>query len=312
MSALPNNNNHTSQDNQVSIRFGLALAFTAAFLFSTKPILIKWMYAEGMTALPLLGLRMLLVLPVYLVIGTVLWRRMEQKPSLSDILKTMLIGLLGYYLASYLDLAGLEYVSAQLERLILYAYPSMVVILGALLFKQPISKAIIPALILTYAGLFIMYGLDIQAVPVGSDGGNITLGTLLILGSALSFSFYLLLSKQAIGKLGSLFFTCVSMASASLASLVHYIAVEGTSLPTMTPPLWVGTIGLAVFATVIPTFMVNEAIKHIGPARASISGTLGPILTTLMAVVFLSEPFGWLTLLGMGLVIVGVSRLQKK
>ena len=293
-----------------NLRVGLTLAFTAAFLFSTKPIIIKWLYSLGMSALPLMGLRMVIALPVYLVIGWVLWKRMEQKPAGKTILRAAAVGLLGYYLASLLDLSGLEYVSAQLERLMLYAYPSMVVVIGALFFGAKVSRSVIPALLLTYAGLGVMYGHDLQIAPPGTSNADITKGTLLIIGSALSFSLFILFSKRGIAELGSLFFTCVSMASATLATLVHYVITEGMSLPGMDATRWSGTLLLALLATVVPSFMVSEAIKRIGPAKASVSGTIGPVMTTIMAILFLGEPFGWAAVVGMTLVMIGVSRLK--
>jgi drug/metabolite transporter (DMT)-like permease len=293
-----------------NLRVGLTLAFTAAFLFSTKPIIIKWLYSLGMSALPLMGLRMLVAFPVYLIIGFYLWNRMESKPSSTNLLRASAVGLLGYYLASLLDLSGLEYVSAQLERLMLYAYPSMVIIIGALFFGAKVSRSVIPALLLTYAGLGVMYGHDLQIAPPGTSNADITKGTLLIIGSALSFSLFILFSKRGIAELGSLFFTCVSMASATLATLVHYVITEGVSLPDMDATRWSGTLLLALLATVVPSFMVSEAIKRIGPAKASVSGTIGPVMTTVMAILFLGEPFGWAAVVGMTLVMIGVSRLK--
>lgn len=293
-----------------NLRVGLTLAFTAAFLFSTKPIIIKWLYSLGMSALPLMGLRMLIAFPVYLIIGFYLWNRMESKPSGTNLLRASAVGLLGYYLASLLDLSGLEYVSAQLERLMLYAYPSMVIIIGALFFGAKVSRSVIPALLLTYAGLGVMYGHDLQIAPPGTSNADITKGTLLIIGSALSFSLFILFSKRGIAELGSLFFTCVSMASATLATLVHYVITEGVSLPDMDATRWSGTLLLALLATVAPSFMVSEAIKRIGPAKASVSGTIGPVMTTIMAILFLGEPFGWAAVVGMTLVMIGVSRLK--
>ena len=293
-----------------NLRVGLTLAFTAAFLFSTKPIIIKWLYSLGMSALPLMGLRMLVAFPVYLIIGFYLWNRMESKPTSTNLLRASAVGLLGYYLASLLDLSGLEYVSAQLERLMLYAYPSMVIIIGALFFGAKVSRSVIPALLLTYAGLGVMYGHDLQIAPPGTSNADITKGTLLIIGSALSFSLFILFSKRGIAELGSLFFTCVSMASATLATLVHYVITEGISLPDMDATRWSGTLLLALLATVVPSFMVSEAIKRIGPAKASVSGTIGPVMTTIMAILFLGEPFGWTAVLGMALVMIGVSRLK--
>ncbi len=297
-----------SSESVTATRTGLLMALAAAFLFSTKPILIKWLYSLGMTALPLMGLRMLLSVPVYILVGWLAWRKLPEKPATRQLLKAAGIGLLGYYLASYLDLKGLEYISAQLERLMLYAYPTLVIILGALFFGQAFQRHHLIALLLTYAGLLLVYGQDLS---IAGDIRSITTGTLLVLGSALSFAFYMLFSKNAIGRMGSLLFTSVAMGSASVATFVHYLISAGMSLPPMTTTLWLGAAALALFATVLPTFMVSEAIKRIGPARASVTGTIGPVMTTLMAVIFLNEPFGWATAVGMGLVLIGVSKLQR-
>ncbi|TNC83341.1 MAG: EamA family transporter [Thalassolituus sp.] len=298
------------ESNRNTLRSGLILALSAAFLFSTKPILIKWLYSLGMSAIPLMGLRMLIALPIYLVIGVYLWSRMESKPDVQTLLRAAAVGLLGYYMASLLDLSGLEYVSAQLERLMLYAYPSMVMILGAIFFGAKVGRSVIPALILTYVGLGVMYGHDLEIAPPGTSDADITKGTLLILGSALSFSLFILFSKRGIAELGSLFFTCISMGSATLATLIHYGIAEGPTLPEMDATRWVGTLILAILVTVVPSFMVSGAIKRIGPARASVSGTIGPVLTTIMAVIFLGEPLGWAGIAGICLVMLGVSRLR--
>jgi len=306
----------SEQASTPTARFGLILALSAAFLFSTKPIIIKWLYEQGMTALPLMWLRLMLAMPVYIVVGYFSWKRLTVKPSLSQMTQAAGIGLLGYYLASYLDLVGLEHVSAQLERLMLYAYPTLVVVLGALFFGQPFKRSFITALVLTYVGLLVMYGHDLTNASLLTDGSSnavseITTGTLLILASALSFALYILFSKKAIGALGSLLFTSVAMASASVATFIHYGVIHGIVMPDMNTERWIGTVIMAIFATVVPSFMVSEAIKRIGPAKTSVSGTIGPVMTTIMAVVFLGEPFGWMTVAGMALVMVGVSRLQK-
>ncbi|WP_430461406.1 DMT family transporter [Thalassolituus sp. LLYu03] len=292
----------------VTTRYGLTLALSAAFLFSTKPILIKWLYELGMSSLPLMWLRMMMAMPVYLVVGWIAWRKLADKPALPQMLQAAGIGLLGYWLASFLDLKGLEYVSAQLERLTLYAYPTLVVLLGAAFFGQPFGKQQSIALLLTYGGLLLVFGHDFT---LSREQGDVTTGTLLILASALSFALYILFSKKAIAQMGSLLFTSVAMGAAGLATAVHYGLAEGIELPPMNSARWSGTIALTLFATVLPSFMVSEAIRRIGPAKAAVSGTIGPVMTTVMAVVLLGEPFGWLTAIGMALVMLGVRRLQK-
>lgn len=287
-------------------RVGLGLALMAAILFSTKPILIKWLYAEGITALPLLWLRMTLALPIYLIIGAWAWQRYRPR-QWGDVILACGVGLLGYYLAALLDMLGLQYVSAQLERLTLYAYPTLVVLLSAMVFKQPVGARQVAALVLTYLGLACVYGQDVSL----AEAAQVNTGTLLILGSAVSFALYLVFSKGFIMRMGALLFTSLSMVMAALATSVHWLITGTARLPDMTPTLWWGAIGLALFATVLPTFMISAAIKRIGPVRTSISGTIGPITTTLLAVWLLAEPFTVWAGVGMALVIAGVGLLQR-
>lgn len=291
-------------------RPGLIIALSAACLFSTKPVLIKYLYTLGVEPLPLLWLRMMLALPVYLVIGYLAWRKLSHALSIQQVLSAVGVGLLGYYLASYLDLAGLQYVSAQLERLILYAYPSFVVILGAIWMRKAISVNTALAIILTYCGLLLMYGHDLQTTGASSQS-DIQWGSLLLLGSALSFALYILLSKPVMKPMGSLLFTALAMGSASLAISLHHGLVNDFSIPDMSIKAWAGIFVLSLFATVLPSFMVSEAIKQIGPEKTSMSGTLGPVITTALAVLFLDEPFSLFSLVGMGLVLVGIYRLSR-
>lgn len=305
-------------------RFGLMLALCAATLFSTKPIIIKWLYAEGVDTLPLMWLRLSIALPFYLVIGWLAFRKRAVPVTVSAVVKAMAVGLLGYYLASLLDLLGLQYVSAQLERLVLYAYPSIVVVLGIVLFGKAFNKAIVLPLLLTYAGLLFMYGNDLTMLSASgehaafaSDSNELLIGTLLVLGSALSFAFYLVYSKPCIQQLGSVLFTSIAMTSATFATLIHN-SVSGwitgepmVLLPDYSLDIWLGIIGLAVFATVVPSFLVSTAIGRIGPEKTSMSGTLGPVATTLMAVWLLDEPMSLFSVAGMALVVFGVWRLSK-
>lgn len=290
---------------------GLCLAVGAAFLFSTKPILIKWLYSHGMSSMPLMGMRMLLALPIYIAIGFYACSKLADQPKLNEITKAAIVGLLGYYLASFFDLWGLEFISAQLERIVLYSYPTFVIIFSAIFFGTKVRLPIIFAILLTYFGVALMFGQDMQIAYEHQNQDKAIFGTALILLSAISFALYVLLSKGLIEKLGGLFFTCVSMTSASLATFIHYLISEGLQLPVMTAPSWVGIIVLVVFVTVLPTFMLSSAIKQIGPEKVGISGTLGPLMTTLMAVVLLNEPLGWMAVVGMAFVIGGVSLLRK-
>ncbi len=296
-------------NNPATYQRGLLYALIAAFLFSCKPILIKWLYAQGLDATEVLVLRMVTSLPIYLGVIVYAFPRQPATGLSRNLVKTIGVGLLGYYLASYLDLAGLQYVSAQLERLTLYAYPTFVLILGAVFMRQAINGAHVIALMLTYAGLACVFGQDLsQAVD---NSHNIVAGTALVLLSALSFSVYLLLSQPLINTLGSLLFTGIATTAAGAASIVHFGITHEITIPQLSPEGWAGILALALGATVLPIFLISEAIKAIGPAKTSLTGTIGPMCTSLLAVLILGEPFTWMLAAGMALVTAGVLLLRK-
>jgi len=292
---------------------GFSYAIGAALLFSCKPIIIKWAYGYGIDALSLMLLRMALALPIYLLIGAIIIRKKSIRLPAKHWLSAAFVGLFGYYLATFLDLKGLELANAQLERIILYAYPTVVVILGAIIFKHKVSKQQLGALALCYAGIICIFLQDLSL-----QGEQVIQGSLLILLSAVSYAIYMLFSKKHIDKFGSLLFTCISMSSATLATIIH----AGISLSLTTEPSansWqfsnelIAIILLLTFAaTVIPSFMISEAVSRIGAANAALTGTVGPIMTSILAVVLLGEVFTLYHGLGMVLVILGVSRLKPK
>ena len=306
---------------------GFAFALGAALLFSCKPIIIKWAYSYGIDALSLMLLRMTLALPVYAVIGVMLikkQRRLEPSTAIpfTHWFGAAFVGLFGYYLASFLDLKGLELANAQLERIILYAYPTLVVILGAIIFKHKVCKQQLGALVLCYAGIICIFLQDLSL-----QGKQVIHGSLLILLSALSYAIYMLFSKKHIDRLGSLLFTCISMASATFATLIHTAVVLAlnslndlgnsetgiySSNWTFDSELITIVLLLTFAATVIPSFMISEAVKRIGAANAALAGTVGPIITSILAVILLGEIFTLYHGIGMVLVILGVSRLKPK
>lgn len=304
---------------------GFAFAIGAALLFSCKPIIIKWAYSYGIDALSLMLLRMVIALPVYAVIGVILIRKQKQlNPSTNIPFKhwfgAAFVGLFGYYLASFLDLKGLELANAQLERIILYAYPTLVVILGAIIFKHKVSHQQLGALILCYAGIICIFLQDLSL-----QGKQVIQGSLLILLSAFSYAIYMLFSKKHIDRLGSLLFTCISMASATFATLIHTAVVLLLSTLNNSENIEMGLYNphwefnselitlillLTFAATIIPSFMISEAVKRIGAANAALTGTIGPIITSVLAVILLGEIFTLFHGIGMILVILGVSRLK--
>lgn len=297
-------------ETQQHLRRGYIFAICAAALFSTKPILIKWAYQYGIDPTSLLALRMGFAMPVYVILGITLLRRSTPALSAKEWAGAALVGIAGYYLASYFDLQGLKLANAQLERIILYAYPTMVVILGALIFGNKISRNQWIAMVLCYAGILSIFIKDLSL-----QGEQVIAGAGLILISALTFAFYMLFSKGYIDKLGSLLFTCVAMASASLAIGIH-AGIESVVNPPAPFELGMELLGIILLltfgATIIPSFMTSEAVKHIGAANAALTGTLGPLMTSLMAVIFLDEVFTWMHAVGMLLVVFGIRQLGKK
>jgi drug/metabolite transporter (DMT)-like permease len=292
---------------------GFTYAIGAALLFSCKPIIIKWAYSYGIDALSLMLLRMALALPIYLLIGAIIIRKKSIRLPAKHWLSAAFVGLFGYYLATFLDLKGLELANAQLERIILYAYPTVVVILGAIIFNHKVSKQQLGALALCYAGIICIFLQDLSL-----QGEQVIQGSLLILLSAVSYAIYMLFSKKHIDKFGSLLFTCVSMSSATLATIIH-AGISLSLTPEPSANSWqfsnelIAIILLLTFAaTVIPSFMISEAVSRIGAANAALTGTVGPIMTSILAVVLLGEVFTLYHGLGMVLVILGVSRLKPK
>ncbi|UOG92273.1 MAG: DMT family transporter [Candidatus Thiothrix sulfatifontis] len=289
-------------------QFGLTLAIGGTALFALKSIFIKLAYAYGVDTTTLLTLRMLIALPFYA--GMLLWLLRKPavvKPLPPELLMLTGLGFMGYYLASWLDMEGLQYISAQLERLTLYTYPIMTTLLGWLFLREKITWQIVSALVLTYGGILLLYAHEAKW-----NTNNAMLGVTLVTLAALTFAFYVVFSKRLIGKLGSLLFTSIIMLVSTGFIFVQFLLTHALAdLGKLPLPVWGYAVLLAIFSTLLPSFMVSEAIHRIGAAKTSIVGTVGPVLTILLAVWLLGEPFGWFHLAGMALVMGGVSLLRK-
>tara|TARA_R110002050_G_scaffold269917_2_gene412586 strand:- start:126391 stop:127326 length:936 start_codon:yes stop_codon:yes gene_type:complete len=290
-----------------NLLIGFFLAIFGTLLFSLKSIFIKFLYQQGLDADAVLALRMALALPIYLMI--LFWLlRCESNPSPLNFVTLraiLLLGFLGYYFASLLDLMGLELISAQLERLSLFTYPFMVAVIGYFLFNEGLTRRLVFALIITYAGLFVVMSQELQLT-----GNNVVHGVSLVLGSALSFAFYVLLSRSFIKQLGSKLFTSIAMIASSIFGILHGLFIVDFAQLTITNAAWLWLCMLVIFSTVIPSFMMTEAIHRIGPAQTGVVGMLGPIFTIGLAVYLLGEPFTVKIALGVLLVIVGVMSLM--
>ncbi len=290
-----------------NLLIGFILAIFGTLLFSLKSIFIKFLYQQGLDADVVLVLRMALALPIYVIILIWLLRHKTSRTKLnsSTLGPIFLLGFLGYYLASLLDLMGLEFISAQLERLSLFTYPFMVAVIGYFLFNEGLTRRLILALIISYSGLFLVMGQELQLT-----GNNVVQGVSLVLASAFSFAFYILLSRPFIKQLGSQLFTSIAMIASSIFGLIHGMIILDVSQLVVTSSAWLWLTMLVIFSTVIPSFMMTEAIHRIGPAQTGIVGMLGPIFTIGLAVYLLGEPFTLIIAAGVLLVIIGVMSLM--
>ncbi|PXA97458.1 EamA family transporter, partial [Nostoc sp. 3335mG] len=283
---------------------GYALAFAGAALFSTKGIFIKLAFAEGATIEATLALRMLMALPVYLAILALLLIR---QPRLRALLTTrrlsgaMAVGALGYYLSSYLDFAGLAFVSAQYERLVLFTYPFFVLLFGVWFFGDRMNWRLLPAMGLSYGGLIVIFAWNLTVEPDG-----LVLGTTLVLGSALTFAFYQHLAKRQMLVLGTMLFTCIGMSTAALLAIGQSLVRDGIgTYAAFSPHLWFIGLLLGIFGTVLPSFLLNGGIARIGARATSSTASFGPIVTIVLAVLVLGESFTFVHAIGTVLVLAG-------
>ncbi|WP_442505312.1 DMT family transporter [Novipirellula sp. SH528] len=289
---------------------GVLLAVVGTFLFALKSIFIKLAFAAGATPVLLLTLRMLFAFPLYVMVLAYQPNSASHEPlKLSLAARSFGLGFLGYYLASYLDLTGLSYITAQLERLTLFTYPTMVAFLAWMFLGEQINRRIITAIVCTYAGVLLMYGQE----RMFSSGDDVGYGVILVLGSAFSYSLYVLFAKPTMQRIGSRRFTSLAMIGSTFFVVVHYACTHPISdLFGVAPIVFVYGLILAFVCTVIPSFMINEAILRIGATRTTVIGSVGPVLTMLMAIMVLHEPSSIVHFAGMAIAIFGVSLVARR
>lgn len=281
---------------------GSVLVFVAAICFSAKAIMIKLAFNYHIDPLSLLFLRMVFALPFFIIIPLLFNKhKPAEKPLPADYMKLVFLGVLGYYASSMLDFMGLQYVTAGLERLILFIYPTIVVVLLFVFFKKAISKKELLALALSYAGIFVVFMNDNLLAQK-----NARLGALLIFGSAFTYAIYLIGSGRLIPKFGSVRFTAYVMTVSCASVMVHYLFFHTTSFTDFPLPVYGFGIAIAIISTVIPTFLVSEGIKIIGAGQASIIASVGPVATIVLGFFILHEPITLYEMMGTGLVLTGV------
>lgn len=284
------------------VLLGVVFALLAAVGFSAKAILVKLAYLDSVDAITLLALRMAFSVPFF--IGVALWAKRQHAEPLNthDRMLVLGLGLIGYYLSSFLDFLGLQYISAGLERLILFLYPTMTVILAALIYKRAIGRKTLAAMVLCYAGIALVFLHDVGM----KQGGSVVLGASLVFASTLSYSIYLVGAGHAIARIGAMRFTAYAMVVASAASLLQFVVMRPLSALDLPLRVYELSIAMAIFSTVLPVFLLSFAISRIGSGNASLIGTVGPVSTIFMAYIFLNESITLLQIAGSTLVLGGV------
>lgn len=285
---------------------GLLLAGGGAIAFSGKAIIVKLAYRHGVDAVTLIMLRMLFALPLFLLLS---WWAGRGKPPLTprDWLVLSGLGFSGYYMASFLDFAGLAYISASFERLILYLNPTLVLGLGWLLFKRRVTGRQLLALAISYAGVLLVFGQELKL-----QGSDVVLGAALVFGSAVSYAVYLVYSGEEVKRLGALRLTGLATSIACLLCIGQFLLLRPLeSLATVAPEvLWLSLLN-ATACTFAPVLMVMMAIERLGATLAAQTGMIGPMSTILMGVWLLGEPFTPWVAAGTVLVLAGVWLLTR-
>lgn len=279
---------------------GMLLAAFGAIAFSGKAIIVKLGYRYGVDAVTLLALRMLMAMPFFLLMGVWAARRVQPLAG-GDRWRILMLGFFGYYLASFLDFAGLEYITATLERLILYLTPTLVLLIGVVVSKRRPTRLQLLALAISYVGVLLAFGHDLQA-----GSGSIVLGSALVFGSALAYAIYLFGSGEIVARVGAVRLTAYASVVASVLCIAQFLLtrpLEALRLPIEV--YWLSLLNGTV-CTVLPVLAVMMGVARIGSSLASQIGMIGPVSTIVLSLLILHEPMGPWQVAGTVLVLLGV------
>ena len=302
----PGNPPQTHSGARAAYLGGLSLAIGGAVLFSCKAIVAKLLYRYHIDAVTLIAFRMIFSLPVFAAIG---WWQMRKGPPLTkaDRWRLVGLGLIGYYLSSFLDFLGLQYISVGLERLILFLTPTFVLLMSIIYLKQHISRKQWLALCISYAGIVLVFLHDLTG-----GASNVALGSMLVLGSATSYAVYLLFTGEMVKRLGSLRLVSYAMCVSSVACIAQFFALRPAALLIQPAPVYWLSLLNGLFCTVMPVFMTMIAVARIGAGTASQAGMIGPVSTLFLGALILGEPVTSWQLAGTALVLAGIYLLSKK
>ncbi|MDE2439379.1 MAG: DMT family transporter [Betaproteobacteria bacterium] len=287
--------------------YGAGLALIAALGFSLKAIFIKLAYPYGVDAITLLALRMGFALPVFLWIGLA-GQKAGESLTRDDWGKLVMLGCLGYYGASILDFWGLEYISAGLERLILFTYPTLTILIGVMFQGKPFTRREGLAMVLCYTGIGFAFVHDLHL----GDTRSVLIGGALVFGSSVSYALYLSGSGAMIARLGAMRFSALAMLMSSAVTLGHFMVAQPFSAFIQPLPVYGWGMAMAVFSTIVPVFAQSAAIRRIGAGHASLFGMVGPILTIGFGWWLLGEHISAAQSTGALLVVIGILIVSRK
>ena len=284
---------------------GLLLAAAGSIAFSGKAIIVKLAYRHGVDAITLVMFRMLFALPFFIAMAW--WAGRHQAPlTRNDWLGVLGLGFTGYYLSSFLDFLGLQYISASFERLILYLNPTLVLVLGWVLYKRKITYRQGMAMAVSYSGVLLVFGHEVSLV-----GDNIGLGAILVFGSAITYAIYLTYSGELVQRLGSLRLAGLATTVACFFCIFQFVLLKPAAALNVAPEvIWLSMLNATV-CTVLPVLLIMMAIERIGPGLTSQIGMIGPLSTLTMGAFFLNETFNLWILMGTVLVLGGVFWVTK-
>lgn len=289
---------------------GVLFCVLGAICFSTKAIFVKLAYRDTtVEAVTLLALRMVFSLPFFLVSAAISSSKSDNvKFTAKQWVYIAIIGSLGYYLSSLLDFLGLQYVSAGIERLILFIYPTLVLLFSSLIFGDKIKRIQWIAVAVTYAGLLLAF---VGEANIADGEKDFYLGSALIFACAVTFALYIVGSGKMIPLVGAAKYNSYSMSFACISVLVHYLITSDESLFNLETQVYIYSISMALLGTVIPSYLVTEGIKRVGSENAAIISSVGPVSTIIQANIFLSEPVLAVQIAGTALILVGVFIISK-
>jgi drug/metabolite transporter (DMT)-like permease len=290
---------------------GVIISFLGAVFFSTKAIFVKLAYREtDVDAISLLALRMIFSLPFF--VASAWWSSGKSENvrfTSRQWISVAVIGCLGYYVSSLLDFLGLQYVTAGIERLILFIYPTLVLLMSAFVLKVKIKPAQWVALMITYAGLSIAFWGEVN---FDQQSENFLLGAILIFICAITYAMYIVGSGRLIPTLGASKFNSYAMSFAAVAVIGHFLIVNDNSLFNFSGEVYLYSFLMAIIGTVVPSYLVANGIKRVGSNNAAIIGSVGPVSTIVQAYFFLQEPIHLMQLAGTTLILAGILMISRK